>query len=65
MTLDYIEYFLTLVFAFAICISISAFASSIYISNGIMSSTIGLNICAITAKIKKYQSILRKKSTMK
>ena len=35
------------------CISISTFASLVDIPTGIMSSTIGLNICAIIAKIKK------------
>ena len=28
---------------------------------GIMSSAIGLNICAITAEIEKYQSIIKEK----
>ena len=51
-TLNYIEYFLTLVSTVTICVSISVFASLIDISKGIMSSTIGLNIWAIIAKIK-------------
>ena len=58
---NYIKLFLTLVFAVTVYISISAFASLIDISKGIMSSTIGLNICAITARIKKYKSIIREK----
>ena len=45
ITLNYIEHFLTLIFAVTKCISISVFASLIDISNGIM-STIGLNICS-------------------
>ena len=40
------------------CISISAFASLIGIPIKIMSSAIGLKICAITARIKKYKSII-------
>ena len=40
------------------CISISAFASLIGIPIKIMSSAIGLKICAITARIKKYKSVI-------
>ena len=43
------------------CISTSAFTSLIGISIGITSSTIGLKIFAITAGIKKYKSIIKKK----
>ena len=43
------------------CISISAIASLLSILIGIMSSAIGLKICAITAAIKKYKSIIKKK----
>ena len=60
-TLSRIGHFLNLVFSVAICISISAFASLIDISKGIMSSKIGSNIWAIIAKIKKYKSIIKKK----
>ena len=60
-TLNYVEHFLTLIFAVPVCISISAFPSLIDISKGIMSYKIGLNICAIIARIKKYKSIIRKK----
>ena len=59
--LTLIECFLTLVFEVTICILISAFASLIDMSKEIMSSTIGLNIWAIIAKIKKYKSIIQKK----
>ena len=45
MTLDYIEQFLVLT-----CISI-----------GVTNSAIGLTICAITAGIRKYKSIIKKK----
>ena len=43
------------------CVSISAFASLVGIPIGITSSAIGLKICAITAGIKKYKSIIKKK----
>ena len=60
-TLNYNEHFLTLVFAVTVSISISAFASLINIFHGIMSSTIGLNISAIIARIKRYKAIIKKK----
>ena len=43
------------------CISISALASFISTPIGINSSAIGLKICAITAKSKKYKSTAKKK----
>ena len=54
-TLNYLKDFLTLVFfLFTVtgCISISAFASLLNVSTGIMISTIGSNICAIIVRIK-------------
>ena len=42
-------------------ISIYAFASLLGIPMGITSSVIGLKICTITARIKKYKSIIKKK----
>ena len=53
-TLNYIEHFLILSFTITGCVSIYAFSSLVSIPIGIMSSTIGLKICAITATIKKY-----------
>ena len=41
-------------------VSISAFASLVSIPIGITSSAIGLKMCAITAAIKKYKSIIKK-----
>ena len=41
--------------------STSVFASLVDIPIGIASSAIGLKICAITAGIKKYESIIKKK----
>ena len=60
-TLNYTEHFLSLVFAATVCISISDFASLIDISKEIMSSAIGVSICAIIARIKIYKSIIKKK----
>ena len=44
-----------------LCVSISTFAPLIGIPIGILSSAIGLKICAITAGIKKCKSIIKKK----
>ena len=60
-TLNYIEHVLILTSTITGCISISAFASLLGIPIGITSSAIGLKICAITAGIKKYKSIIKKK----
>ena len=60
-TLNYIKYFLTLAFSVIVCISIYALASLVYISKEITSSSIGLNICAIIATIKKYKWIIKNK----
>ena len=60
-TLNYIEHFLILVSTITGCISTSSFASLLGIPIGITSSAIGLKICAITAGIKKYKSIIKKK----
>ena len=43
------------------CVSISSFGSLVGFPIRIMSSTVGLKICAITARIKKYNSIIKKK----
>ena len=51
--LNYVEHFLTLISSVTVCISITAFACLADISLGIMSSTIGLNICTKIARIKK------------
>ena len=59
-TLNYIEHFLILVFTITGCISISAFVSLLGIPMGIMSSAIGLKICAIAGRIKKYKSAIKK-----
>ena len=58
MALNFIEHVLILVTG---CISISVSAFLLGILIGITISAIGLNICAITAEIKKYKSIIKKK----
>ena len=60
-TLIYTEHSLTLNFAVTGCISISAFAVLVNIFSGIMISAIGVDIFAITIRIKKYKSIIKKK----
>ena len=64
--LNYIEQFLILASTVTKCtvtkcISISAFASLLGILIGITSSAIGLRICAISAGIKTYKLIIKKK----
>ena len=59
--LNYIEHLLILIATLPGCVSISAFASLVGITMGITSSAIGLKICVITAGIKKYMSIIKKK----
>ena len=43
------------------CVWISAFASLAFFTVGITSFGVGIWICAITAGIKKYKSIIKKK----
>ena len=59
--MNYIEHSLIAISTSTGCVSISAFASLVRIPIGIASSTIGLKICVITAGIKKYNSIIKKK----
>ena len=60
-TLKYFEHFLVFVSAVSGCVSISAFASLVGVPIRIASSAVGLKICAITAEIKKYKSIMKKR----
>ena len=60
-TLDYIQVSLILISTITGCVSISAFASLVDIPIGISSSVVGLKMCVITAAIKKYKSIIKKK----
>ena len=59
--LNYIDQLLILISAITRCVSISSFASLVGFSIRITSSTIRLKICAITAEIRKYKSIIQKK----
>ena len=59
-TLKYIEQFLILASTITGFISVS-FASLLGIPIGITNSAKGVKICAITAGIKKYKSIIKKK----
>ena len=43
------------------CVSISAFASLVSVLVGITSFAVRLKVCAITAEIKKYKSVIKKK----
>ena len=57
--LNHYDSFLVFVSAFSGCVSISAFASLIFVPVGIASSAVGLENFAVTAGIKK--SIVKKK----
>ena len=59
--LNYVEHLLILVSTVTGCVSISAFVSLVAIPVGITSSAVGIKTCAITAKTKKYKSIIKKK----
>ena len=43
------------------CVSIAAFVSLVCVPVGIKGSAVGLKICAITAGIQKYKSIIKEK----
>ena len=43
------------------CVFISAFTSSVCILVGIASSTATIKACVVTAEIKKYKSVIKKK----
>ena len=59
--LNYIDNLLIVVSTITGRVSISAFTSLVGIPIGITSSAIALKICAITARIIKYKSIIKKK----
>ena len=63
--LNYIDLSLIVTSAITGCVSISAFASLVGIPIGITSSAIGLKMCIITAGIKKYNAIIKKKKKKK
>ena len=59
--LNYIDHLLIVISTITGCVFISAFTCLVGIRIGITKSAIGLTVCAITAKIKKYKSIIKKK----
>lgn len=59
--LIYIEHSIIFVSAITGHVSMSAFASVIGIPMGIKSTVVGLKTCAVTAGIRKYNSIIKKK----
>ena len=59
--LNYFEHFLLFTSVVSGCVSISAFDSLVGIHVGVISSAVGINICAITAGIKKYKLLIKKK----
>ena len=59
--LNYVENWLILSSTITACILASAFTSLVCVLAGIMSSAVDITICAITAGIKKYKSIIKKK----
>ena len=59
--LNYNEPFVILISTVTRFVFISAFASLAGVWVGIVNSAMGLKICAITAGIKKYKSIVKKK----
>ena len=60
--LNYIDHSLIAIYTITGCVSISAFASLVGIPVGITSFAIGLKVCVISARIKKYESIIKKKA---
>ena len=59
--LNYFEHFIIFDSAFSSCVSTSVFASLIDVFVGIASSAVESKVCAITAEIRMYNSIIKKK----
>ena len=59
--LNYVENLLVLSLTITACVSISAVASLVSVLVGVTSSAIGIKICAITARIKTFTSIIKRK----
>ena len=59
--LNYVEHLLILASTVTGCVSVSSFPLLVCVPVGITSSAVGIKICAITAGIKKYKSIIKKK----
>ena len=60
MYLNYVEHLLILASTITGCVSVSVFASSVDTPIAITNSAVEINICAITAEIKKYKSMIKK-----
>ena len=58
--MNHIDHLLTVISTITGSVSISAFAFLVVISIGITSFAIGLKICAITAGVETYKSIIDK-----
>ena len=58
--LNYVEYLLILASAVNVFVSISAFSPLVCVSVSMTSSVVGIKVCAIIARIKKYKSIVKK-----
>ena len=63
--LNYVERLLILASTVTGCVSISALASLAAFPIGNMSYAVGIKVCAITAGIKTYKSIIKKKKKKK
>ena len=63
MYLNYLEHLLILASRITSCVSMPAFASLVCVPIDIMSSEVGLKTCAITAGIKKYHLIFKRKNS--
>ena len=59
-TLNYFEHFLLFISSVTGCVSIFAFDSLVDVHVGINGSAVEFKISAITARLKKYQSIIKK-----
>ena len=59
--LNYVEHLLILASTVSGCASISAFSSLLAFPIGITSSLVGLKNCVITAGIKNFKSIMKKR----
>ena len=60
--LNYLDHFLVFVSVIMSYVSTSVFACLVGVPVGIASFAAGLKICTLTAGIKKYKSIIKKKA---
>ena len=63
--LNFMEHLLILVSPITSCVSISAFGSLVCVHEDNTSFEVGIRICTITAGIKKYKPIIKKKKKKK